>query len=53
VGDTPDRFRDEIGLAGYDSWLRGFETPVEWKRRVRIADEIVAGALNAAGRSIQ
>jgi len=28
-------------------WCRGLETPAEWKMRVRAADEIMAGALNA------
>ena len=50
--ETPDRFRKEIGVKGYGRWLRGFETSAEWKGRVRIADEIVAGALNAAGKLI-
>jgi len=51
--ETPDRFRKEIGAEGYRRWLHGFETPAEWERRVRVADEIIAGALNTARKLIQ
>jgi len=51
--ETPDRFRKEIEVEGYRRWLRGFETPAEWRREVRVADEIVAGALNAARKLIK
>ena len=39
--ETPDRFRKEIGAEGHCRWLRGLESPAEWERRVRIADEIM------------
>jgi len=51
--ETPDRYRKEIEAEGYRRWLRGFETPAEWRRRVRVADEIIAGALNAARKLVQ
>ncbi len=32
--ETPDRFKKEIDMIGRDEWLKKFQSPIEWKKRV-------------------
>ena len=51
--ETPDRFREEIEAEEYRRWLLSLETRDEWKRRVRVADEIISEALKTARKLIE
>lgn len=39
--ETPDRFTSEINKLGYEKWLKQFQSPREWKNRVKLLDECV------------
>jgi len=34
--ETPDRYISDIKTVGYDRWLKNFENPNEWNKRVKI-----------------
>jgi hypothetical protein len=44
--ETPDRFRSEIQKVGYDVWLKSFENPGEWQKRVKILHDCLEELLN-------
>lgn len=37
--ETPDRFKIEITKRNYGEWVKKFQTPTEWKLRVKILRE--------------
>jgi hypothetical protein len=39
--ETPDRFLSEIQKLGYDIWLKNFENPGEWNKRVKILHDCI------------
>lgn len=44
--ETPDRFRSEIQKLGYNLWLKNFESPEEWTKRVKILHDCLDELLN-------
>ena len=39
--ETPDRFQPEISKVGYDEWLKKFQSPEEWKKRVQFIQDTI------------
>lgn len=39
--ETPDRFQTEITKVGYDEWLKKFQSPEEWKKRVQFVQDAI------------
>ena len=39
--ETPDRYMREVEEKGYEQWLRGFQTPEEWRKRVKILADVI------------
>lgn len=39
--ETPDRYSKEIKCKGYDAWLKDFQTPGEWRKRVQILTDSI------------
>jgi len=37
--ETPDRFQEEIKQIGYKKWLKQFQNPSEWNKRVQMLGE--------------
>ena len=37
--ETPDQFKNEIDELGYEKWLRKFQSPTEWRKRVKLLHE--------------
>ena len=44
--ETPDRYISDIKNVGYDIWLKSFENPNEWNKRVRILHDYLNELLN-------
>ena len=39
--ESPDRFQPEISKVGYNEWLREFQSPEEWKKRVQFVQDAI------------
>lgn len=39
--ETPDKFQVEISEIGYDGWLKKFQSPEEWKKRVNFVQDAI------------
>ncbi len=39
--ETPDQFLPEITNIGYEDWLKKFQTPNEWKKRVQLLHDVL------------
>jgi hypothetical protein len=39
--ETPDQFLPEISNIGYEDWLKKFQTPNEWKKRVQLLHDVL------------
>jgi hypothetical protein len=37
--ETPDQFKEEIEMIGYDVWLEKFQSAKEWRKRVKLLHE--------------
>lgn len=39
--ETPDQFSTEISSIGYEEWLKRFQTPNEWNKRVQLLHDVL------------
>jgi len=44
--ETPDRYISDIKKVGYDIWLKNFENPGEWNKRVKILHDCLDELFN-------
>jgi len=43
--ETPDRYQSEIQKIGFEKWIKSFQTPREWRKRVQILRDVVESSL--------